>query len=82
MSSGGFKNRKKIKMLLYIDYHTQKSDYFFVGPDDRRVKIYLEQGTYFLDQLDGSDPKGYSRIKYLINDLDEEVLNHLDKLIF
>lgn len=82
MSRGGFKNRKKIKMLLYIDYNTQIYDCFFIGPNDKRVKIYLDHGTYFLDQLDGSDPRGYSRIKYLVNDLDEEVLNHLDKLIF
>lgn len=78
----GFKNKKKIKMLLYIDYHTQIYDYFIIGPEEKRVKIYYDQGKYFLDQLDGSEPKGYSRIKHLVNDLDERVLDYLDKAIF
>jgi hypothetical protein len=82
MAHAGFKNRKKVKMLLYIDYHTQISKDFIIGPENNKVKIFRRDGVYFMDRMDGSSPKSYSRIKFLVNEMDNDIINHLDNLIF
>lgn len=69
-------------MLLYIDYNTQISKNFIIGPADNKIKIFRQNGAYFMDHMDGSKPKSYSRIKYLVNEMDNEILDHLDNMIF
>lgn len=81
MAQASFRNRKKIKMLLYIDYNTQISEDFIVGPENNKVKIFMHNGEYFMDRMDGSLPKSYSRIKYLVNEMDNDILDHLDNFI-
>ncbi|MEG6616341.1 hypothetical protein V6C27_07865 [Peptococcaceae bacterium 1198_IL3148] len=82
MARAGFKNRKKVKMLLYIDYNTQVFEDFIIGPVNNRVKIFKRNDLYFIDRMDGTAPTGYNRIKHLVNDMDNDILDHLDKLIF
>ncbi|MBO8138294.1 MAG: hypothetical protein H0Z40_09210 [Desulfotomaculum sp.] len=77
-----FKNRKKIKMLLYLDYGLQVSSEVIIGPKDKQIVITFRNGKYVMDKMDGKGFKSYERLKHLVNDIDEVNLNYLDSVIF
>ncbi|MTI81840.1 MAG: hypothetical protein FH758_13370 [Firmicutes bacterium] len=70
-------------MLLYLDYGLQVSKEVVIGPScNRQIKVTFKNGRYVMDKMDGNGYQDYGRLKYLVNDIDQDILEHLDSLIF
>ncbi|MBM7856078.1 hypothetical protein JOC37_002503 [Desulfohalotomaculum tongense] len=69
-------------MLLYLDYRLQVSKEVIIGPENKKINVTIKKGKYVMDKMNGNGYKGYDRLKQLVNDIDDDILNYLDKLIF
>ena len=85
MSASGVKynKRKKIKLLLFIDYALQvKNNELIIGCSTKKIKITAANGKFFTYNLSSGSQKEYSRLKDLVNDIDLDILEHYNENIF
>ncbi len=78
-----FNKRKKIKLLLLIDYGLQvKNNELTIGNDTKKIKITAANDKFFTCDLNSGNKKEYTRLKDLVNDIDLDILNYYDQNIF
>ena len=72
-----FNKRKKIKLLLLIDYGLQvKNNELTIGNDTKKFKIPAANDKFFTCDLNSGNKKEYTRLKDLVNDIDLDILNY------
>ncbi len=85
MSTSGVKydKRKKIKLLLFIDYALQvKNNEITIGNNSKKIKVTAANGKFFTYDSSSGIQKEYTRLKDLVNDIDLDILEHYDQNIF
>ncbi|WP_031515064.1 hypothetical protein [Desulfofalx alkaliphila] len=76
-----FNKRKQMKILLYIDYCLQQFNEANLSTGNIKMKVTKSKDNFIVHRLDENTCHPYSRLKDLVNDLDQEILDKYDPFV-